>query len=149
MLREIRGVAQRHRSLVRRWFQDDYFDLIVWQDAGGEVERFQLSYARETPAERLLEWRRGHGFQHLKTDAHALEPGRDDAWALRLDGAFPYQALAQRFAAAAGHLPPALSRFVSERMREFAHPPRKFRRKDAPRPRWLERLRARGGGRVS
>ena len=146
MLREIRGVAQRHPSLLRRWFQDDYFDLIVWHDATGEIARFQLSYARETPAERLLEWQRSRGFQHLKTDAQAPKAGRDDAWALRLDGAFPYDALAGRFAAAAAHLPAELRRFVAERMHEFAHPPRKFRRKDARRPRWLERLRARSRG---
>jgi hypothetical protein len=145
MLRELRGVAQRHPSLVRRWFQDDYFDLIVWEDTAGEIARLQLSYARETPGERLLEWRRGRGFQHLKTDAHTPRPGRDDAWALRLDGGFAYAALAERFAAAAAHLPPALRRFVAERMHEFAHPPRKFRRKNARRPRWLERLRARSG----
>ena len=95
MLREIRGVAQRSPALTRRWFQDDYFDLIVWQDASGDIVRFQFCYARETRNERLLEWRRRRGFQHLKLEARdQAKPGRDDAWALKLDGAFPYAVLA-------------------------------------------------------
>jgi hypothetical protein len=66
MLREIRGLEQRKKREIRRWFQDDYFDLFVTQDEGGEVQWFQLCYARDTWRERVLEWRRGRGFQHMK-----------------------------------------------------------------------------------
>ncbi len=31
-MREIRGVDQRDPQRVKRWFQDDYFDLYIWQD---------------------------------------------------------------------------------------------------------------------
>jgi len=56
MLREIRGLEQRKKREIRRWFQDE----------GGEVQWFQLCYARDTWRERVLEWRRGRGFQHMK-----------------------------------------------------------------------------------
>ena len=76
MLREIRGIEQRNLRRVKRWFQDDYFDLFVWQDRLGTILEFQLCYRRDTRDERVLDWRRGRGFQHLKPDSpHAADSG--------------------------------------------------------------------------
>lgn len=90
MFREIRGVESRKRHELRRWFQDDYFDLFVTQDRAGEVQWFQLCYARDTWRERVLEWRRGRGFQHLRP-IDRPDPIRKDSGALVLDGGvLPY-----------------------------------------------------------
>ena len=87
MLREIRGVDQKTPGLVKRWFQDDYFDLVAWHDPRGTILRFQLCYARESRGERVLEWRRGLGFQHLKTEERAaFKAGRDDALVVAVVG---------------------------------------------------------------
>ena len=43
-LREVLIVEQTDPSLRRRWFENDYFDLFVWQDTAGAVTRFELCY---------------------------------------------------------------------------------------------------------
>ena len=142
-LREIRGVDQKTPGAVKRWFQDDYFDLIAWHDAGGTILRFQLCSDRDGRRERVIEWQRGLGFQHLKTEErYAARSGRDDAWALRLDAAPEVASLRRRFLGASGGLPERLRDFVEEKLEELARP-RRFRHPSRPAPFWLERLRAR------
>jgi hypothetical protein len=62
MLHEIVGLADEPPA-KRRWFHDDYFDLFVWQTAGGELLRFQLCYGIHS-SERALTWDRQSGFFH-------------------------------------------------------------------------------------
>ena len=115
MLREIRGVDQKTPGLVKRWFQDDYFDLVAWHDPRGTILRFQLCYARESRGERVLEWRRGLGFQHLKTEERAAyKAGRDDARALQLDRQAATGVLKRHFLAASADIPELLREFVEE-----------------------------------
>lgn len=144
MLREIRGVDQRDPQRTKRWFQDDYFDLYVWQVGNGEVMRFQLCYERDTRRERALEWQRGRGFQHLMVrQRYGKSPGRDQSGDMGLDGVLPYVALKDRFAAAARGLPAEILDFVLDKLAEYARPPRRFGRASLTTPRWLVRLRER------
>jgi hypothetical protein len=144
MLREIRGIEQRKLQHTRRWFQDDYFDLYVWQDHAGEVLRFQLCYERVSRHERALEWQRERGFQHLAVrQRYSGSPGRDQSGDMTLDGVMPYVALKDRFAAAARSLPPEMLRFIDEKLTEYARPARRFARPGLAVPRWLARLRER------
>ena len=107
MLREIRGVEQRDAQRVKRWYQDEYFDLFVWLDHAGDLTRFQLCYERDTRSERALEWQHGRGFQHLAVrQRYSGSPGRDHSGDMALDGVLPYVALKDRFAAAVRGLPP-------------------------------------------
>jgi hypothetical protein len=143
-VREIRGLDQRSHLRRKRWFQDDYFDLFVWQDRAGAVVEFQLCYRRDTRDERVLDWRRGRGFQHLKAESLAAASSflEDDTWALRLDGHLPYADVTARFESAAAALPAELARFVREKIDEYARPARRLRPWTRRVPRWLERLRA-------
>ena len=141
LFREIRGVEQRRRGESRHWFQAPWFDLFCTWDRAGEVQWFQLCYARDTTRERVLEWRRGRGFQHLKL-RNSIDARRWDEGELALDGVMPYPEVEARFAAAAPGLPREIALLVAEKVREFARPARKwpFRQRT---PRWLERLRER------
>ena len=139
MFREIRGVKP---GIRRRWFQTPYFDLFLTQDVLGRPEWFQLCYLRDTRRERVLEWKRGRGFQHLKVEQPSHAADRK-AGALALDGPMPHYDVLERFAAAADGLPPAIADFVSNKVREHERPSRRFRRPGAKTPRWLERLRKR------
>ena len=139
MFREICGVR---RGAHRRWFQDPYFDLFLTQNAVGRPEWFQLCYLRDTRRERVLEWRRGRGFLHLRVEQPSYAADRKSG-ALLLDGAMPHYEVLERFAAAADGLPPAVAEFVSGKVREHERPSQRFRRPDARTPRWLERLRKR------
>lgn len=142
MLREIRNLEQRQPQRVKRWFQDDYFDLFVWQERAGDIVQFQLCYERDTRRERALDWKRGRGFQHLSVrQRYGDSPGRDASGDMALDGVLPYVALRDRFAGAADNLAPALREFIQEKLAEYARPARRFRRSGAQTPRWLERLR--------
>lgn len=144
MLREIRGLEQRDPQRIKRWFQDDYFDLYLWQDCAGEVQRFQLCYARDTRREHALEWQRGRGFQHLTVrQRYGGSPGRDQSGDMALDGVLPYLALKDRFAEAAVGMPPEMLAFILDKLTEYARPARRFRRPALPTPRWLARLRQR------
>jgi hypothetical protein len=142
VLREIRNIDQKRAGHTKRWFQDDYFDLIVWVDQERYIEEFQLCYGRETWGERVFEWRRGRGFQHLKRDEHpgGSLVGEGDTWGLSLDGTMPYVSLKERFAASAANLPEILREFIDAKLDEYARP-RRFRPAGATTPRWLERLR--------
>jgi hypothetical protein len=101
-MREILGVGDE-APLSRRWFHDDYFDLFVWQDAGGGVARFELCYGAGA-SERALVWL---GDERLFHDG---APG----------AALDLQALLRRFEHAGGGLPERLRREVQARVREFA-----------------------------
>src|SRR6266699_2669282 len=67
MLREVLIGEQDNPTLKRRWFESDYFDLFIWQDAGGAFVRFQLCYDVELN-ERALVWSDPEGFYHDGVD---------------------------------------------------------------------------------
>ena len=137
--REIRGVQHQSSSGRRRWFQSPFFDLFTTQDADGLLQWFQLCYARDTRRERVLEWRRRRGFQHLQVRDSA-DPLKKDSGALVPDGLLPYLEVMERFGAAGG-LPPEIQDFIAGKIREYARPVRRYRAPRARTPKWLERLR--------
>lgn len=145
MLREIRGVDQKTPGLVKRWFQDEYFDLVAWHDPRGTILRFQLCYARESFGERVLEWQRSLGFQHLRaTDEWGSRIGAGSTWALSLvrEPLARTGELKRRFLAAAAEVPELLREFIEDKLDELARP-RRYRPANARTPLWLERLHAR------
>src|SRR5205814_6857357 len=133
---------QHRKAELRRWFQDEYFDLFYTADESGTLQWFQLCYARDTWNERVLEWRRGRGFQHLKVQ-QARHASDAQSGALFFDGVMPYLDVTAQFRQSGEGLPEGVAAFVAERMREYARPDRRFRRAGASTPRWLERLRER------
>lgn len=137
--REIRGVRRRGAER-RRWFQDGHFDLFLTQDCLGRVQWFQLCYRRDTPRERVLEWRRGRGFVHLQVTQPRFAAD-SQAGELVADGAMPHQEVLQRFEASAAGLPAELAAFVAGKVREHERPSWKYRRPGTRPPRWLARLR--------
>jgi hypothetical protein len=144
VFREIRGLQQREPADLKRWFQDEYFDLFVRHDGAGDVAWFQLCYERNTRTERVLEWRRGAGFQHLKVRQRYEErPGRSDSGSLALDGVLPYMDVLHRFEQSGPGLPARLYGFVAQKLGEYSRPDRKFRRPGAKTPQWLTRMRLR------
>lgn len=119
-MREILGLGDEAR-LNRRWFHDEYFDLFVWQDAGGALVRFELCYGAGA-SERALVWLGGERLYH---DGAA--------------GAAPdLQALLQRFERARGELPADVRREVLARIREYAAGP-VARRSGYRRAAWQQR----------
>ena len=62
MLTEFQDVKQYPGEHFRRWFQDDYFDVIIWLEADRkDVFGFQLCYDVEGD-EHCLTWKKDSGF---------------------------------------------------------------------------------------
>lgn len=51
----------------RRWFLDEYFDLILWEDKNGDILRFELCYGKDKD-EHALTWDYPANHMHLKVD---------------------------------------------------------------------------------
>lgn len=120
MLREIGSIRQDSERDLRRWFQDEYFDLFVWQDAAGTPIAFQLCYARDR-REGAISWSDGQGYAHARVDAGTQMPKHGMAPILRADGIPPYYRVFNRFIEASAGCEPALRAFLLERLREYKH----------------------------
>lgn len=103
----------------RRWFDDEYFDLIIWFEPGDEVFGFQLCYDRERKP-RALTWTRAHGYKHAGIDdgEHGFGAAKNSP-VLVADGLFDAPSVSGRLAAAVGELPPDLAAFVLEKLKAF------------------------------
>jgi len=127
MLREIPHVRQDTPGIVRRWFQDAYFDLWTWEEAeGGALTAFQLCYDKRRD-ERALSWRRDHGFDHLR-----VQTGRggdvDSAALLQGEGGvFPAIIVSRKLKAAAAPLPDLMRRFIFHKVKAYVKGVRELR----------------------
>jgi hypothetical protein len=111
MLKEVSNVRQVPGEGQRRWFTDQFFDLILWYDHTSEILGFQLCYNKKVH-ERALTWRRGMGFSHEKVD-DGEAPGQ---WKmtpiLTPDGSFDAAMIASRFHRESAGIDPEIARFV-------------------------------------
>jgi len=118
MLREITNVRQDTPYTRRRWFQDDYFDLFVWQRLDGEISAFQLCY--EIGAnERAFSWRHTTGFSHNRIDAGEGTPYKNMTPILVADGKLEVDEVLPRFLRRSRNIEPSLRQFVSHKLREY------------------------------
>jgi hypothetical protein len=116
MLSEIKDSRQIENEGPRRWFTDEYFDLIVWYEKKGKaVAGFQLCYDRGYK-ERALTWRRGEGFNHERIDDGEL-PGRMKMTPVLVpDGVFDHTSIAERFHRSSGQIDPEIRDLVYEKV---------------------------------
>ncbi|MCX6951007.1 MAG: hypothetical protein NTV51_02295 [Verrucomicrobia bacterium] len=96
MLKEIRNLRQERGPGRRRWFESDGFELVVWENAAGASEGFQICYDLGT-GEHALTWRPDVGFAH-----HAVDPGDETPLSnqtpiLIRDGAVPWPEIERLF----------------------------------------------------
>jgi hypothetical protein len=119
MLREVLIVEQNEPSLKRRWFENDYFDLFIWQDSVGAFVRFQLCYDVEMN-ERALVWSQPEGFYHDGVDHGDGGPGdeRGQAPIFVRDGKFDPGTVVPRFERESARIPADVRDFVLAKMRE-------------------------------
>ena len=82
--------------MLRRWFQDDYFDLFVWLTPDHVLRAFQLAYQR-TLDERVLEWSSESGFVHSRVDSGEQLPNANRTPLLVDGGACPVRMIAREF----------------------------------------------------
>jgi hypothetical protein len=102
----------------RRWFADEYFDLIVWLDTGEAVSGFQLCYDKQG-MERALTWRKESGFIHERVDAGETDPAKNRSPILLPDGLFPAQDVTRLFETRSAGVDQTIRAFVMEKLREY------------------------------
>ena len=119
MLRETPDVRQIPGEPPRRWFADDFFDLIVWLEPDGSLNGFQLCYDREFQP-RALTWTKAKGYSHSGIDDGEGYGGTHKASPILVrDGLFDAKIVSGRLAASAGELPPEMLAFVLEKINSF------------------------------
>lgn len=97
----------------RRWFQGSGLELIVWLDAVGQPEGFQICYLGFGQREHALTWRKQGGFAHNRVDTGDTRPDKNLTPILVPDGAVPWERLRSEFAESSDGLEPALREFVT------------------------------------
>jgi hypothetical protein len=117
-MREIGPLRQDDARGRRRWFQDDYFDLFLWQDQDGRAVAFELCYDRNA-AEGAVTWSEADGFAHARVDAGEQTPFVSMTPLHRAGGTPPYFRIYNRLLEATEHWEPQLRAFLLERLREY------------------------------
>lgn len=95
----------------RRWFGDDYFDLIVWLDQQGEIAGFQLCYDLAGD-EHALTWHEKTGFGHQRVDDGDLQRPFKATPILVADGPFDQDKVFQLFKERSSSMDEQVARFV-------------------------------------
>ncbi len=115
MLTEIPNARQVVGEGLRRWFTDEYFDLIVWYGNQEHPIGFQLCYDKQEK-ERALTWTREHGFRHDRVDAGEI-PGHSKMTPIIVaDGAFDRDSISRRFRQASLGIDPLVKQFIFEKL---------------------------------
>ncbi len=119
MLREISNTRQIKGEPRRRWFSDEYFDLIVWLDKNGETVGFQLCYDVSRD-QRALTWTIESGYTHNRVDDGEDSPGTYKASpVLVADGLFPYKEIAEAFKRESKQIDKIISNLVYEKILHY------------------------------
>ena len=140
MLREIGSGRPDGSRGLRRWFQDDYFDLYLWHDPSGVPIGLQLCYDRNRK-QGAITWDSLSGFGHDRVDDGQPNPfSRMSPILLATDSPPPYFRVYERFLAASADCPQAVRDFAIDRLRAYRialfGTPRKPRRKRGNASRW-------------
>ena len=118
MLVEIRNARQVAGEDFRRWFTDEYFDLIVWYDDRKALVGFQLCYDKDG-RERAVTWTRKHGFQHNRIDTGEVTGHAKMTPIVVADGAFSRDPVADRFRSESAGIERGLAAFVYETLKKY------------------------------
>jgi len=117
MLKEVKS-TKSEKGQKRRWFSDDYFDLIVWSGNNGDgVTGFQLCYDKDE-MERAFSWSADTGTSHNRIDDGEASPFKNMTPILVPDGAVPYEELLRQFHARARELDKDIFELIKIKLKE-------------------------------
>lgn len=118
MLRELKDVRQIRDEPHRRWFTDEHFDLVIW-DEETEIVGFQLCYDK-IHSERAVTWKIDSGFRHNAVDSGEDRAGRyKGSPILVADGSFDADKVAAQFLSHNGGLDAKSSDFIYLKLLEY------------------------------
>lgn len=125
MLIETKDVKQSKEDVQHRWFSDDYFDLILWQNQNKDILRFELCYDKNKN-EHAYVWNQQSGYTHLKVDDGEGVLGRYKMSPIFIaDGYFDRENIAAKFLEAGKNIDGNIAKFVYEKLKEYNKNPEK------------------------
>ena len=115
-MKEINNVRQVRGEARRRWFADDYFDLIVWYE-NEDISGFQLCYDRHDNP-RVYTWSKSKGHNHAAIDdGDAIDHGYKKSPILIADGEFQAGEILEKFLKSGKDLPTEVVSLVESTLR--------------------------------
>jgi hypothetical protein len=116
MLQESEYVRQITGEPKRRWFSDDYFDLIVWVDESNIILNFQLCYDKKGHP-RVLNWQ-AESYAHLGIDDGEGRTGKPKATPILIpDGTFNRDGIVEAFEKACFNMDTKVSKFILDKIK--------------------------------
>jgi hypothetical protein len=120
MLKEYRTVRPP-RDAQRRWFADEYFDLIVWFGDDSSIWGFQLCYDRGR-SERALTWTATDGYSHDRIDDGEANPTKNRSPILVPDGTFDAHPILARLSSGSVSIDRPVREFIEDKIRSYTRP---------------------------
>ncbi len=118
MLKET-PVAQKEKGLLRRWFEDEYFQLIVWyKNETNAIIGFQLLYDIYNN-EHSFTWTETTGFAHNKIDDERKINKYPQSPILVEDGVFNHKAILLRFQSSCHEIDKNITQLVLFKINEY------------------------------
>jgi hypothetical protein len=102
----------------RQWIADDYFDLYVWYEGGGDILGFQLCYDKSR-TERALTWMRTGTFRHQRINGGESSAFDLSTPVLMEDCSFEREPLRSEFTARAQKLEPEIRDLVLSKLEVY------------------------------
>jgi hypothetical protein len=115
MLKEY-PATQHKGEPKKRWFADDYFEIIIWLDNDSAISGFQLCYDKKKN-ERALTWTKQNGFRHDWVDGGETSPTKNRSPILTEDGAFQVAPVLQQFILRSKNMEGPLRSFIIEKLK--------------------------------
>ncbi len=118
MIRELSDLRQVQDEPPRRWFADDYFDLIVWGGDRGAIVGFQLCYDKSGD-EHALTWHINTGFSHQRVDDGEMKRPYKATPILVEDGFFDVAAISRLLKEHSRTMDEKIARFVLDKISSY------------------------------
>ena len=118
MLKENSNIQQISGELPRRWFSDEFFDLIIWEKEPRNNNSFQLCYNKQSD-EHALTWRMEHTMEHFRVDSGEPGPLKNLSPMMIEDGIIYLNRLIRKFEEQSRKIEPQIRDFILCKLEEY------------------------------
>jgi len=104
----------------KRWFEDNYFDLLIWENENNEIINFQLSYNKVLDQHTVI-WSKKTGYFHKKVDDGESNLGKHKASPILLsNGVFDFKFVADKFEADCKDMDKKVFEFICDKLKNYS-----------------------------
>lgn len=117
-MKELLNVRQIDGEPTRRWFSDDYFDLITFYE-GESIFAFHLCYDKQRQP-KILVWDSKTGYAHGGIDDGEERPGKMKSSPVMVaDGLFAKESVAEQFRKASRSIDSDVAEYVLSKIADY------------------------------